>query len=320
MRPLVASLIAALLLSAAHAGPADTLNLAVLSDFNGPYGSTTYPAELSGAMRQILRWQPDAVLSAGDLIAGQKASLSNAQVQAMWAAFDRDVQGPLRNAGIPFAFTLGNHDAAHARDRREAARYWQAHRPTLTYADTRRFPFEYSFTLAAPSGKTLFVAVIDAPQADLSDQTLTWLQGQLTSAAAQQAGARLVLGHLPLAGISEGKNRPGEVLNLADAQALARIMQQTETLAYVSGHHAAAFPGRWHGVNTLATGGIGGRDYLGHPGSDRSTVTRLTVELASSTATFAIVDTSTGKQLNPSDFPARLDGLNGPLIRVDRLE
>ncbi|MFC6618424.1 hypothetical protein [Deinococcus radiophilus] len=56
-----------------------------------------------------------------------------------------------------------------------------------------------------------------------------------------------MLGHLPLAGISEGKNRPGEVLNLADAQALARIMQQTETLAYVSGHHAAAFPGRWHG-------------------------------------------------------------------------
>ncbi|MFC6618425.1 hypothetical protein [Deinococcus radiophilus] len=73
-------------------------------------------------------------------------------------------------------------------------------------------------------------------------------------------------------------------------------------------------------MNTLATGGIGGRDYLGHPGSDRSTVTRLTVDLASSTATFAIVDTSTGKQLNPSDFPARLDGLNGPLIRIDRLE
>ena len=42
-------------------------------------------------------------------------------------------------------------------------------------------------------------------------------------------------------------------------QALARIIKGTGTLAYVSGHHAAAYPARWNGVNALATGGIGGR-------------------------------------------------------------
>ncbi len=42
-------------------------------------------------------------------------------------------------------------------------------------------------------------------------------------------------------------------------------MKKGHALAYVSGHHAAAYPGRWNGVNLLATGGIGGRDYLGQP-------------------------------------------------------
>ena len=46
---------------------------------------------------------------------------------------------------------------------------------------------------------------------------------------------------------------------------VARLMKKGHALAYVSGHHAAAYPGRWNGVNLLATGGIGGRDYLGQP-------------------------------------------------------
>ena len=76
----------------------------------------------------------------------------------------------------------------------------------------------YSFSLRAPSGKTLFVAAIDAPQAALGAETLHWLDKALASAPAQAAGVRLVMGHLPLAGVSTGKNKPGEVLRLADAQ------------------------------------------------------------------------------------------------------
>ena len=109
--------VAALLVSVsslAHAAPADTIKIALLSDFNGAYGSVTYPAKVGAALRQITAWKPDAVLSAGDLIAGQKASLSDAQVRNMWGAFQRDILAPLHRSGLAYGFTLGNHDAAPA--------------------------------------------------------------------------------------------------------------------------------------------------------------------------------------------------------------
>lgn len=124
---------------------AAALRFVLLSDFNGPYGSTTYPPALKRAVQRITdEWKPDMVLSAGDLIAGQKAALSAAQVQAMWRAFNAEVRQPLENAGIPFAFTLGNHDASLKTDRVQAALYWKAHSPELHYLDREAFPFRYS--------------------------------------------------------------------------------------------------------------------------------------------------------------------------------
>lgn len=313
--------------STALAGPQDTLRLALLSDINGPYGTAGYSPDVHRALRQMLAWQPDAVLSAGDLVAGQKPSLTDAQVQAMWAAFGRDVAEPLHAAGVPYMFTLGNHDAAQERDRREAARYWQPRRSAagraagpnggaaLDWSDTAQFPFNHSLTLRAASGRTLFVAAVDAPQASLTPATLRWLESQLASAPAQAAGARLVLGHLPPAAISAGKNRPGEVLRPADAQALAGILRRTDTLAYVSGHHAAAYPARWNGTHVLATGGIGGRDYIGQPGSARSTWMRLWVDLQSGHARAEIVDVGTGQPVPPETLPAHIEGLGGQLVR-----
>ncbi|MCD0159445.1 metallophosphoesterase, partial [Deinococcus sp. 6GRE01] len=142
--PALPLLLLPLLLSAAPVSPAlsSPVRVAILSDFNGTYGSTSYPPALGRSVARIVNdWRPDAVLSAGDLIAGQKASLTDAQVRAMWAAFDRDVRVRLNRAGIPFAFTPGNHDASLPRDRREARTYWQAHPPALTFVDRADFPF-----------------------------------------------------------------------------------------------------------------------------------------------------------------------------------
>ncbi|GGB61535.1 metallophosphoesterase family protein [Deinococcus soli (ex Cha et al. 2016)] len=313
MRRLV--LLLPLLLSAAPLPPsAQPVRLAILGDFNGPYGSTTYPAPLARSVARIVNeWQPDAVLSPGDLIGAQKASLGDAQVRAMWAAFDRDVREPLTRAGIPFAFTLGNHDASprSPRDRREAATYWAAHVPPLAFVDRAAFPFRFSFTLGSGA---VFVASLDASGPDVSAGQRAWLAAQLASPAARAAGARLVLGHLPLAGVSAGKNRPGEVLR--DAPALRQIMEAGRVLAYVHGHHAAFYPARLGRLNVLSAGGIGGRDYVGHPGTARSTVTLLTVWPAQGRATFETVDAATGQPVDPATLPARLDGLNGPLVRV----
>ncbi|GGK97569.1 metallophosphoesterase family protein [Deinococcus radiotolerans] len=303
-----------LLLSAAPLPPVQPVRLAILGDFNGPYGSTTYPAPLARSVARIVsEWRPDAVLSPGDLIGGQKASLGDAQVRAMWAAFDRDVRAPLAAAGIPFAFTLGNHDASPVspRDRREAAAYWKAHVPPLAFVDRAAFPFRFSFTLG---GGALFIASLDASGPDVTATQRAWLAAQLTSPAARAAGARLVVGHLPLAGVSAEKNRPGEVIR--DPGPLRQVMEAGHVLAYVHGHHAAFYPARLGRLNVLSAGGIGGRAYVGHPGTARSTVTLLTVWPAQDRATFETMDAATGQPVEAASLPARLDGLNGPLTRV----
>ena len=101
----------------------------------------------SGAQESESRQQNDLVISAGDLIAGQKASLTAPQVQAMWAAFDQSVRGPLAQAGIPFAFTLGNHDASLPGDRREAQRLTEDRTAPFT---ERPVDLDHGPTLASP--------------------------------------------------------------------------------------------------------------------------------------------------------------------------
>lgn len=318
--PALPLLLLPLLLSAAPVSPAvsSPVRVAILSDFNGAYGSTSYPPALGRSVARIVNdWRPDAVLSAGDVIAGQKASLTDTQVRAMWAAFDRDVRAPLNRAGIPFAFTPGNHDASLPRDRREARTYWQAHPPALTFVDRADFPFRSSFTLG---GGTVFVATLDAAGPVVDAGQRAWLAAQLASAPARAAGIRLVVGHLPLSGVSEGKNRAGEVIR--DAGPLRQVMQDGRVLAYVSGHHAAYYPGRLAGggqsggLNVLASGGIGGRDYVGHPGTARSAVTLLTLHPAAGRATFQTVDADTGQPIGTDRLPARIVGLGGTLERV----
>lgn len=305
MRRLLAS---ALLLACT---PATATRIVLLSDFNGPYGATTYPPALTRTVARIIgEWRPDLVFSAGDLIAGQKASLGGAQVRAMWAGFEREVRGPLAGAGIPFAFALGNHDASLAGDRREAAAYWQAHAPALKYVDRAAFPFRYSFTFGE-----LFIAVLDASGPQVGSDQRAWLSRQLGSRQARQARFRLVLGHLPLSGLSAGKNRPGEVIR--DGAALREVMEVGRVTAYVSGHHAAYFPGRLGALNVLASGGIGGRDYVGFPGTARSVVTVLEVERDRISLT--AYDAETGQEVPNSSLPEKVSGLGGTVERLDAL-
>jgi hypothetical protein len=317
MRRLV--LLLPLLLSAtpARLPPApDLIRVAVLSDFNGTYGSLTYPAELKSSLDRIINtWKPDLVLSAGDLIAGQKASLTDANVRGMWAAFGREVRGPLSQAAIPFVFALGNHDASLTRDRREAAAYWKQLAPAGTVVDAAQYPFRYSLTRTDRAGRTLFIAVLDASGPGVDAAQRAWLAAQLGTPQARAAGVRLVVGHLPLAGVSEGKNRPGEVIT--QAAALREVMERGRVLAYVSGHHAAYYPARLGRLNVLNSGGIGGRDYVGFPGTARSVVSVLDIDLQAGSARLSAVDAGTGAAIDPTKLPAQIDGLGGPLLRVN---
>lgn len=294
-------------------GGAQALRLALLSDFNGSYGSVTYPAATRRSVERIIHeWRPDLVLTVGDLIAGQKASQTDAQVRAMWQGFDREVYAPLLRSGIPFAPAMGNHDASLPRDRAEAQRYWQAHLPALEYLDRRHFPFYYSYSLH--SGE-VFIAVLDAATPEVNETQRAWLTAQLASDAARKARFRLVVGHLPLAGISREKNRPGEILR--GAQELRQIMERGKVTAYIHGHHAAYFAGKLGELNIISSGGIGGRDYVGYPGTARSVVTVLDVQPQA--IHLSAFDADSGNAIQPEELPARIDGLGGPVTRVSEL-
>ncbi len=297
--------------------------MAVFGDFNGPYGSTTYHPTVGRVITRITTvWKPDLVLSAGDMIAGQSVNLPSARFPEMWRAFDATVGRPLRRAGIPFGFALGNHDASaaraagggylFARERDVAAAYWRdpAHRPLLQYVDARNFPFLYSFVL----GGVFFVAV-DASTHVIQDAP--WVLAALWSEAAAAAPMRIVVGHLPLYGISEERSRAGETIE--QGEAWRRRFEAAGVDLYVSGHHAAYYPAHRGRLRLLhAGGGVGARPYVGHPQVPaRSTVTLMHLNLGTRGIVLETYDVATEARIEMSELPSCINGYNGPVFRLD---
>jgi hypothetical protein len=301
------------------------LRVVVISDLNGAYGSTEYEPRVHRTVRRIVEdWRPDLVIAAGDLIAGQQPSLPDSTVAAMWSAFDTAVGRPLRDAAIPFAPTIGNHDGsrypAHARDRRFALDYWTtpAHTPALDFVDAEDFPFNYAFRMG-----DLFVLVWDASNEEIArlPAQLEWIEATLSSPEARRAATRIVLGHLPLHAVAEGRDRPGEVL--AEPDSLRAILEKHDVRMYVSGHHHAYYPGRRGALEMLHTGalGQGARPLIGSSEAPYSTVTTLEIAPAGGPIGLSTYRLSEdGEMLSDLPLPAlpeRVDGFNGPVIRRD---
>jgi hypothetical protein len=296
--------------------------VAVISDLNSAYGSTTYGAEVHRAIALIRdAWRPDLVLAAGDLVAGQRPTLTDENVRAMWQAFESVVAAPLRSARIPFGFTVGNHDAsaypAHARDRQFAVEYWRtpSHTPDLAFVDSTHFPLAYSFR-AGP----LFVVAWDASSAmtPSDPQQLAWLESQLRSSAAQAAAFRIVIGHLPLYAVAEGRDRPGEVLDHPDA--LLAHFERLGVHLYISGHHHAYYPGRRGSVELLHAGALGDgpRPLLGSTVPSPRTVTLLDFDAATATVRYTthIIDADgAAGTVQLEALPHRIDAHNGFVLR-----
>ncbi|QUS61256.1 metallophosphoesterase [Synechocystis sp. PCC 7338] len=308
--------------------PRGDLRIAVISDLNSVYGSTNYEPEVPKALQLIPSLQPDLVLCSGDMVAGQSPKLTNAQIQAMWDAFDGVVAQPLRQARIPFGFTLGNHDASGALDqnrrfrfqneRELAARYWRnpAHDPGITFLDKSDFPFYYTF-----SQNGVFFLVWDGSTHRIPPEKLSWVEMALASAPARQAKLRLAIGHLPLYGVAEGRNKPGEVM--ANAEQLRGLLEKYQVHTYISGHQHAYYPGRRGNLELLHTGilGAGPRALIGQERRSPKTLTILDF-------TFGQLDqvqytTYDMKDLSPvglESLPRFLLGHNGRVIRRDLRE
>lgn len=296
----------------------------VISDLNSQYGSTSYEVEVTNAIALIPDWQPDLVIGGGDMVAGQKSSLTQTQIQAMWAAFDRHVGAPLRNAGLPFGFTIGNHDGSgalavggnslFAHERELAAAHWSnpKHDPGLQFVDRAKFPFYYSF-----QKNDIFYLVWDASTAKISPEQLTWVEQSLASPAAQQAKLRVAIGHLPLYAVAVGRDKSGEFLDNADQ--LRSLMERHKVHTYISGHHHAYFPGHKGQLELLHAGALGSgpRRLLNSSLPPQKTLTVIDINLAAVSTTYTTYDLQTLALVDHRKLPRIIVGPNGTILRRD---
>ncbi|WP_069790920.1 metallophosphoesterase family protein [Cyanobacterium sp. IPPAS B-1200] len=304
--------------------PRGDVRLLVISDLNSAYGSTEYEQEVHQALKLVPFWDPDVVLSGGDMIAGQKASLSNAEVKAMWNAFDAQIAKPLRDLDIPFGFTIGNHDGSgsfssrenrffHQRDRDLAKEYWQNHNPKVNFIDRTHFPFYYTFM-----EKDIFFLVWDASFRNISSQQLTWAGEALQSPVAKQAKMRIAIGHLPLYGVATGRDREGEVLD--EAEFLQNFLELNDVHTYISGHHHAYYPAHKRNLQMLHAGVLGGsaRQLIAGNSQPMKNVTVVDINFDNpDLTTYTTYDMKTLKIINNSQLPRLLMAHNGMILRRD---
>ena len=302
------------------------VRIVVISDLNSQYGSTSYEPEVARAIALIPDWQPDLVVGGGDMVAGQSPSLTKEQIQAMWAAFDRQVGAPLRKASLPFGFTIGNHDASGAlgvnrkfsfpNDRELAFSHWNnpKHDPGLEFVDRVEFPFYYSF-----QKNDIFYLVWDASTAKISPHQLTWVEKSLASRTAQRSKMRIALGHLPLYAVAVGRDKPGEILDNADE--LRSLLERYHVHTYISGHHHAYFPGHRGELELLHTGALGSgpRPLLNSNLAPQKTLTvvDMDITLESASTTYTTYDMTTLKVVDYRKLPRIIVGPNGMVLRRD---
>ena len=231
------------------------LKILLISDLNDSYGSVTYSEEVHEVISKIDEIDPDIILCGGDMVAGQKASLSMSEINAMWDGFNSSVLTPINKLDKPFGFTVGNHDASpnYHKDRAAASAFWTANKDkvNLTFVDNTHFPYFFSYIK-----NNVFFISWDASSAQIPDEVKEWMKQQLSTEIAHKAKARIVLGHLPLYAIVESKNKKGEVLDNADETLV--FLKDHQVDMYISGHQHAYFPATKQKITLLHSGCLGG--------------------------------------------------------------
>ncbi|MDT9339247.1 metallophosphoesterase [Trichodesmium erythraeum 21-75] len=303
------------------------VRLVVISDLNSSYGSTTYQIQVEKTMTLIPELQPDLLLCAGDMIAGQKLSLTEENIEDMWSAFDGYIAKPLRQAKQPFCMTMGNHDASgyfkksgdgymYEKERRQAQIYWIKHKNDLNinFLEADGFPFYYSFI-----HQEIFYLIWDASTFDIPTKQLEWVKKSLASSQAQTAKMRIVMGHLPLYAVAVGKNKFGDVLT--ETEKLQNLLEKYNVHLYISGHHHAYFPGYKGNLKLLHTGALGSgpRVLLNSNLPPRNTLTVLDINLEPNQSFYTTYDLKTMRVVHLQELPEKITGLNGWVLREPKV-
>jgi 3',5'-cyclic AMP phosphodiesterase CpdA len=256
-------------------------------------------------------------------LAVKNTTLTQEQIEAMWQAFDFHIAQPLREAKIPFGFTIGNHDGSGAvvadklifkRERDLATAYWNHHQQQLdlNWIDRANFPFYYSF-----QQQDIFFLVWDASTSNIDSQQLAWVENSLKSQSAQNAKTRLVIGHLPLYAVATAKNKPGEYL--ADTETLRLLLKKYRVHTYISGHHHAYYPGKKGNLELLHAGalGQGARQLIESNLAPRQTVTIVDLQFDNFQTIYTTYDMKTLESIELERLPPFIQGNNGKIWRRD---
>lgn len=253
-----------------------------VSDMNGSFGSTSYDAHVRNAFTFFVNEGVDAVFSGGDMIAGQDSGLSKAEVEAMYTGFRAELYSQFLGAGIPFFFTLGNHDGAIPVDREVSDEFWNdpANKPSgpgVTFVDDSDFPFTYSLTFDADEDgiEDIFYVSLDSGGGPISQEDLDFLDATLATPAAQNARLRVVAGHRPLYTVSNTRNSSGFQTRPRDP--ILDILEARNVDLFYSGDSAAYYPGKRNAIDLLALAEMAGlgKAYIGESQVPPTAVTRM---------------------------------------------
>lgn len=300
----------------------------VMSDFNGPYGSTTYRDEVHGAVRLVVEvLRPEVVISAGDLVAGQRRGLTEAQLEAMWAGFRETVVEPLRDAGIVFLPAAGNHDAsgypAFAHEREKYAEVWlrDGFRPAIEVMEVEggEFPLAYGVV-----HKGFGVVVMDVTTVErLPEGKWGWAErmvGRLRDVARDVGGGEVVAtSHIPPYAVTVGRER--ETIPGPDDDRMVELLQGLGVRVWFTGHHHGYFkgrkPGAWGGLHLVSLNacGDGPRRLIGTETPQVQSVVVMDVEEGRVVRVFAVQ--WDGKIVSDRELPERLAAEGQELLRWD---
>ncbi|GAB3203396.1 hypothetical protein ABID22_000850 [Pontibacter aydingkolensis] len=297
------------------------IRIGIISDLNSGLGSATYEWQVDSIMNRIPRiWQPDLVVCGGDMVAGMGVK-DTATLTNMWAGFDKHIAQPLRQAKIPFAFTLGNHDGprSYPLEQKAAAAYWNkpGNTPDLQFIDRSYFPFYYSFLKDG-----VFFVSWEASSAEITQENLAWLEKQFSTPEARNAKLRFVLGHMPLYSVAQERDSKGNVLD--NPEKLRALLEKYKVHTYISGHHHAYYPGKRGKLELLNAGaaGTGPRGWLTLDNPPQNTITIMDIFLEQDSIAYTTYDIKTNaakdmEQLHDRALPAAIFGVNGHLLRRD---
>lgn len=244
--------------------PKGILKIGVLGDLNGSLGDPNYASSVTSGMTHLLASGFDIIIGTGDFTSGEdyKKKFPPSRFREMWKSFDSKILTPIRDAGIPFAPSPGNHDASIERERGYYKDFWGSRTLGVTMVSKEAYPFYYSFTYKG----VFFISLDNVRTYSLRDRTVNgvtqreWVKNQLNSPEARKSVARIAYGHVPLYPVlskskhsSNGRGKYYAFLGNEQqgkrSNSLEQIFKDGDLTLAVFGHSHAYYPGVVHHNN-----------------------------------------------------------------------